>query len=101
MTFHEEEAFKRSKEIECDLETEEAEAPILEDHDDDSSPYDAQRENLAEHAELPVIDEPVELVVEPLAKRRSTWCRYVLRDAEKHGAPVGTSRKHMHPDKYL
>ena len=74
VTFHEETTFKRSKELECDPETEEAEAPISEDHDDDSSPSDVQRENPIEHAELPVIDELDELVDEPPTKRRSTWC---------------------------
>ena len=39
MNFHEEETFTCSKEIECDLETEEVEAPISEEHDDDSSSY--------------------------------------------------------------
>ena len=74
MTFHEEEVFKWSKELECDPVTEEAEAPIEEDHDDDSSPSDVQRENPIEHAELPVIDELDELVDEPPTKRRPTGC---------------------------
>ena len=74
VTFHEDTSFKQSKELECDLETEEDDAPISEDHDDDSSPSDVQRENLAEHAQIPAIDEPVELVDEPPAKRRSAWC---------------------------
>ena len=78
MTFHEEAAFKRSKELECDLETKEAEAPISKDHDDDSSPSDVYRENPRNHAELPAIDEPIELVDEPPTKRRSAWCRDVL-----------------------
>ena len=40
----------------------EVENPITEDHDDYFSPSDVHRENLAEHVELHVIDEPVELV---------------------------------------
>ena len=40
VTFHEEETFKWSKELACDPETEEAEAPISKDHDDDSYPSD-------------------------------------------------------------
>ena len=44
------------------------------DHDDDSSPSDVQRENLAEHVEIPAIDEPIELVDEPPTNRSSTWC---------------------------
>ena len=47
VTFHEEAAFKRSKELECDPETKEAKAPISEDCDVDSSPSDVQSENPA------------------------------------------------------
>ena len=57
MTFHEEETFKQSKEIECDPNTNEVEASISEDRDDDSSPSDLKRENPTEHAEVPAIDE--------------------------------------------
>ena len=38
VTFHEEVAFKQSKELKCDPETKEVEAPISQDYDDDSSP---------------------------------------------------------------
>ena len=70
VNFREEETFKRSKEIECDPETEEVEALILEDQDDDSFPSDVQRENPTDHACLLAIDEPIELVDEPPSKRR-------------------------------
>ena len=53
-----------------------------------------------EHVELHVLDEPVELVDEPPAKGRSTWCRDVLRDAKKHGAPMGSSRECKQPNRY-
>ena len=65
VTFHEEKTFKQSKDIECGPKTEEVKAVISEDHDDDSSPSNFQRENPIEHAELPIINEPVELVDEP------------------------------------
>ena len=74
VTFHEEATFKRSKEIEFDPKAEEIVIPTLEDHEDDSSPSDVQRQNPVEHAKLPVIDEPVVLVDEPHVKRRLTWC---------------------------
>ena len=74
MTFHEEATFKWSKKLECDPETNETEITTSEDHDDDSFPFDVQRENPTEHAELPVIYEPIEVVDEPPAKRRSAWC---------------------------
>ena len=61
VTFLEEEAFKLSKELKCGLETEVVEDPISKDHDDDSSPYDVQRENPAEHTDLHVIDESIKL----------------------------------------
>ena len=101
VNFHDEATVKRLEGIKCDLETEEFEAPTSDsDHDDDSSPSDVQRENLAEHAELPAIDEPIELVDEPPTNRSSTWCRDVLRDVENHGAPMGTSRECKNPDRY-
>ena len=50
MTFHEEETFKQSKEIECDPEKHEVEDSISKDDDDDFFPSDVQRENPAEHA---------------------------------------------------
>ena len=66
----------------------------------DSFPFDVQRENPVEHIDLLVIDEPIELVDEPPTNRKSTWCRDVLRDVEKHGAPMGTSRECKQPDRY-
>ena len=90
----------RSKELECDPNIQEVRDPILEDQDDESSSFDVQRENPVEHAELHVIGEPVELVDEPPTKWRSTWCQYVLRDVEKNGAPVGTSRECKQPDRF-
>ena len=74
MTFHEETTFKRSKEIECGPKIEEVKAIISKDHDDDSSPSNVQRENPREHENLPVIDEPIELVGETPTQRRSAWC---------------------------
>ena len=73
VNFHEEATSKRSKELECVPEIEEAKAPIPEENDDDSSPPDVRRENLVEHVEILIIDEPVELVNGFLAKRRSAW----------------------------
>ena len=101
VNFHDEETFKWSNELECDPEIEEDETPISEDHDDDSSPSDVQKENPAEHAKLTIIDEPVELVDEPPAKRRSPWCRHVLKDVEMHGALISTSRECKKPNRYL
>ena len=49
VTFHKEATCKRSKDLEYDPELEEDEHPILEDHDDDSSPFDVWRDNPIEH----------------------------------------------------
>ena len=98
VTFYEEATFKKSKELECEIEGNES--PISEDLDDDSSPSDVQRETLAKHAKPPIIDEPIELVDEHPTKRRSTWCRDILRDVENHGAPIGTSRHRKQPNRY-
>ena len=62
VTFHEEATFKWSKELECDPEIDEIEISTSENHENDPSPSEIQRENPIEPTELPVIDEPVELV---------------------------------------
>ena len=98
MTFHEEASFKKLKEIECEIE--DHDSPILEDLDDDSSLFYVHRENPVDHSKLPVIDELVELVNEPPAKRRETWCRYVEKDVEKNGSPIGSTRDRKQPDRY-
>ena len=43
VTFHEEAAFKRSKELECDPEIEETEIPTSENHENDYSPSEIQQ----------------------------------------------------------
>ena len=55
----------------------------MEKHENDSSPYEIQRENLAEPKELPVIDEPVELVDKPLATSCKEEVNMVLRCIER------------------
>ena len=45
VTFHEEAAFKRTKEIQYDTETQEHETPMMENPYIDSNPSDVQREN--------------------------------------------------------
>jgi hypothetical protein len=48
------------------------------------------------------IRDSVEFPLEkPLIKRKSTWCREILKEAEKHAAPKGTFRESKKPDKYL
>jgi hypothetical protein len=36
----------------------------------------------------------------PPAKRKPTWCREILKEAEKHATPKGTFRESKKPDKY-
>ena len=101
MDFHEEVAFNRQKEIAYDTQRDEYETPISKYLDHDASPSYVHRENVGEHSKLLSINEPIEIVEEPLAKRRVAWCRDVLKDAEKHGAPVGSTREGKKPDIYV
>jgi hypothetical protein len=69
VTFHEEAAFKQSKESHQDTEMEELEEPL--DQVDTMDPI----EQIERHMEVPP------------AKRKHSWCREILREAEKHAAP--------------
>jgi hypothetical protein len=40
------------------------------------------------------------LLEKPPVKRKSAWCREILKEAEKHVAPKGTFRESKKPDKY-
>jgi hypothetical protein len=93
VTFHEETAFRRARDLLCD--TEEQEAPPL-----DSPSPDEQREETSEIEADPSRDSiefPMEL---PPVKRKPAWCREILREAERHSAPKGTFRESRKPDKY-
>ncbi|MCZ2221993.1 hypothetical protein NUW87_11590, partial [Corynebacterium pilbarense] len=93
VTFHEETAFRRARDLVCD--TEEQEAPT---HDSPSP--DEQREEASEIEADPSRDSiefPMEL---PPVKRKQAWCREILREAERHSAPKGTFRERKKPDKY-
>jgi hypothetical protein len=47
------------------------------------------------------IRDSIEFPLEKLpAKRKPTWCREILKEAEKHAAPKGTFRESKKPDKY-
>jgi hypothetical protein len=82
VTFHEEAAFKQSKELQLDTETEEPEEPL--DQFDTVDPVEQ-------------IERPLEV---PPAKRKPAWCREILREAKKHAAPSGTFRESNRPQRY-
>jgi hypothetical protein len=93
VTFHEETAFRRARDLSCD--SEEQEAPPL-----DSSSPDEQREETSEIVADPSRDSiefPMEL---PPVKRKPAWCREILKETENHSAPKGTFRESKKPDKY-
>ena len=85
------------------METEEHEAPKnAEDLVLDSPRSNVQREEHSDH--VPDAVDPVEpilplerLVFAPLVKRRPTWLRETLQEAEKHIAPPGTFRESIRP----
>lgn len=100
MTFHEEVAFRRSRELPNDADMEEQEAPASVSPDHESTQSDEQREEARE----PFVDptgKSVEIPLEvPPVKRRPTWCEEILKEAKKHAAPKGTFRESMKPKWY-
>jgi hypothetical protein len=96
VTFHEEAAFRHSRELPCD--TEQLEAPSPEPSD---SPLpDEQREEAREPLVDPIRDYVEFPLEKPPVKRKSAWCHEILKEAEKHAAPKGTFKENKKPDKY-
>ena len=95
----------RSRESHLDVEIEEHEAPNdVEDPIPDYSHSDVQREEHSDHVldsmNLVELIRPSERpVFAPPAKRRPTWLRGTLYEAEKHTAPPGTFRESRRPQK--
>ena len=90
VTFHEEVAFRRSREVPLDVEMVEQEAPAAdgESLNKPPSPVD-KREESKEGPDVPT-EEPVErLLEEILAKRKPTQCSQILQEAEGHVVPKG------------
>ena len=108
VTFDEDAAFLRSRESHLDVETEEHEAPnVIEDPVPDSPHADMQREEHSSPDYIPDSMDPVEqvgpserLIDAPPAKRRPTWLRETLQEAEKHTTPPGTFRESRRPQKF-
>jgi hypothetical protein len=96
VTFHEEVAFRCSRELPCD--TEEQEAPSSEPSNSQISVE--QREEAREPSVDPIRDSVEFPLEKPPVKRKPTWCREILKEAEKHAAPKGTFRETKKPDKY-
>jgi hypothetical protein len=96
VTFHEEVVFRRSRELPCY--TEEQEAPTSELLDSQLS--DEQREKVKEPSVDPIRDSIEFPLEKPPIKRRPAWCREILKEAEKHAAPKGTFKERKKPDKY-
>ena len=97
VTFHEEVVFKRSRELHIDDEldspsskTSSSDFQREEGHDD---PMD--RDSVLEPAE--VLERSLE---EPPIKRRPTWFKETLQEAEKHAAPSGTFRESKRPQRF-
>ena len=98
VTFHEEVAFRHSREIPLDAGLEEQEAPAASGESLDEPPSRKdQREESEEGLDAPA-EEPLERLLEdPPTKRRPAWCRQILQEAEGHAAPKGTFRESRKP----
>ena len=90
VTFHEEVAFRRSREIPLDVELGEQEAPAANGESLAEPPCpEAQREESEEGLDVPT-EEPIERLLEEIpAKRQPAWCRQILQEAEGHAASKG------------
>lgn len=103
VTFHEEETFRRSRELQDDSELEKPKAPAAENLVPESSSPAIQREE--EHDETIDPLEPTEIMErsldEPHAKRRPTWFKETLQEAEKHATPSGTFKESRRPQRYV
>jgi hypothetical protein len=56
---------------------------------------------VAKEPSVDLIRDYVEFPLEkPPVKRKPAWCREILKEAEKHRAPIGTFRESKKPDKY-
>ena len=79
MNFHEEVAFRRSRETSIDAGLGEQEAPVASGGSLDEPPSpDGQREEFEERLDAPA-KEPIERLLEdPPVKRRPAWCRQIL-----------------------
>jgi transposase InsO family protein len=96
VTFHEEATFRRSRELPCDTEEQEAPSP----EPSDTPLPDEQREETIEPSVDPSRDSIEFPLEKPPVKRKPAWCREILKEAEKHAAPKGTFRESKKPDKY-
>ena len=101
MIFHEEVAFRRSRETSIDAGLEDHEAPASSGDSLDEPPNpDGQREEFEERLDAPT-EEPIErLLEEPPVKRRPAWCRQILQEAEGHAASKGTFRESRKPQRF-
>jgi hypothetical protein len=104
VTFDEKEALRRSRESDPVADEDEHEAPTTEIPVPDSPPAEVQREEPDEHIDPtdPMdIVEPIERPLDaPLVKRRPTWLKETLQEAQKHSAPSGTFRERRRPQRY-
>ena len=101
VTFHEEVAFRHSREVPLDAELVEQEAPAAVGESSDKAPsLEDEREESEEGPDVP-IEEPVERLLEKIpAKRKPAWCKQILQEAEGHATPKGTFRESRKPQRY-
>ena len=79
VTFHEEVAFRRSREISIDAGLEEQEVPTASGGSLDEPPSPKGRREEFEERLDALAEEPIERLLEdPPVKRRPTWCRQIL-----------------------
>ena len=101
VTFPEEVAFCRSREIPLDVGLQEQETPTADGESLDEPPCpEDQREESEEGLDVPT-EEPIERLLEEIpAKRKLAWCKQILQEAKGHATPKGTFRESRKPQRY-
>lgn len=95
VTFDEEVAFRRSKRSHREIDNEEWEAPRDANFSTPNIHPSDDQDDPVEPAEL--VDRPRDVVV---IRKRPTWLRDTLQDAEKNAAPSGTFRESKRPQRF-
>ena len=95
MVFHEEAVFHQTQELSKEDDVPPLEFPVSEFQREEEE-FEYQIPDALEDTESP----PKELLEVPPSKRRPTWYRETVQEAEKHKAPPGTFKESIRPQKY-
>jgi hypothetical protein len=91
VTFHEEAAFKKSRELQQESKAVQPASPSFENEESDEGPSDEP---------LEPVEELERTLEEPPVKRKSGWLKDTVQEAKKIVAPKGTFKESKRPHRY-